>query len=159
MKLFSWCCVPYFTCAVITASDEAEIIRMLSMRSYRKCTWTHWGRDKMAAIFQTTFSNAFSWMKMYEISLWYVPHIPKDQINNILALVQIMAWRRPGNKHYLNQWQLVYICVTRPQWVKDIILFFAGENVFWVTFNQDYCGILLTKYNLTCDTVPHAIMC
>ena len=26
---------------------------------------THWGRDKMAAIFQTTFSNAFSWMKMY----------------------------------------------------------------------------------------------
>ena len=25
---------------------------------------THWGRDKMAAIFQTTFSNAFSGMKM-----------------------------------------------------------------------------------------------
>ena len=25
---------------------------------------THWGRDKMAAIFQTTFSNAFSWTKM-----------------------------------------------------------------------------------------------
>ena len=27
---------------------------------------THWGPDKMADIFQTTFSNAFSWMKMYE---------------------------------------------------------------------------------------------
>ena len=26
---------------------------------------THWGRDKMAAIFQTIFSNAFSRMKMY----------------------------------------------------------------------------------------------
>ena len=26
---------------------------------------THWGRDKMAAIFQTTFLDAFSWMKMY----------------------------------------------------------------------------------------------
>ena len=25
---------------------------------------THWSRDKMTAIFQTTFSNAFSWMKM-----------------------------------------------------------------------------------------------
>ena len=25
---------------------------------------THWGRDKMAAIFQTTLSNAFSWMKI-----------------------------------------------------------------------------------------------
>ena len=26
---------------------------------------THWGQDKMAAISQTTFSNAFSWMKMF----------------------------------------------------------------------------------------------
>ena len=25
---------------------------------------THWGRDKMAAVFQTTPSNAFSWMKL-----------------------------------------------------------------------------------------------
>ena len=30
---------------------------------------THWGRDKMAAIFQTTFSIAFSWMKMYDFRL------------------------------------------------------------------------------------------
>ena len=30
---------------------------------------THWGRGKMAAIFQTAFSNAFSWMKMFEFRL------------------------------------------------------------------------------------------
>ena len=30
---------------------------------------TQWGRDKMAAIFQTTFSNAFSWIKIYEFRL------------------------------------------------------------------------------------------
>ena len=30
---------------------------------------THWGWDKMAVIFQTTFSNAFSWMKMNEFWL------------------------------------------------------------------------------------------
>ena len=29
----------------------------------------HWGRDKMAIIFQTTFSNAFSWMKMNQFRL------------------------------------------------------------------------------------------
>ena len=29
----------------------------------------HWGRDKMAALFQTTFSNAFWWMKIYEFRL------------------------------------------------------------------------------------------
>ena len=28
---------------------------------------THWGRDKMADIFQTTFSNVFSRMKMCEL--------------------------------------------------------------------------------------------
>ena len=33
---------------------------------------THWGRDKIAAISQTTFSNAFYWMKMYEF--WFRFH-------------------------------------------------------------------------------------
>ena len=32
---------------------------------------THWGRDKMDAISQTTFSNAFSWMKMCEFWLTF----------------------------------------------------------------------------------------
>ena len=32
---------------------------------------THWGRDKMAVISQTTFSGAFSWMKMYEFWLTF----------------------------------------------------------------------------------------
>ena len=27
---------------------------------------THWGRDKMTAVSQTTFSKALSWMKMYK---------------------------------------------------------------------------------------------
>ena len=30
---------------------------------------THWGRDKMDATSQTTFSSAFSWMKMYKFRL------------------------------------------------------------------------------------------
>ena len=30
---------------------------------------THWGRDKMAAISQTTRSNPFSWMKIFEFRL------------------------------------------------------------------------------------------
>ena len=47
--------------------------------------------------------------------------VPKGLINNIPALVQIMAWRRPGDKP-LSEPMLVslstHICVTRPQWVK-----------------------------------------
>ena len=48
--------------------------------------------------------------------------VPKGPINNIPALVQIMAWCRPGNKP-LSEPMLVYvpthICVTRPQWFND----------------------------------------
>ena len=32
---------------------------------------THWGQDKMADIMQTTFSNALSWMKIYDFRLTY----------------------------------------------------------------------------------------
>ena len=59
---------------------------------------THWGREKMAAISETTFWNAFfneNVQISIEISLRFVP---KGPINNIPALVQIMAWRRPGDK-------------------------------------------------------------
>ena len=35
--------------------------------------------------------------------------VPKGRPNNnIPALVQIMAWRRPGDKPYLNQLWLIY---------------------------------------------------
>ena len=47
--------------------------------------------------------------------------ISKGPINNIPALVQIMAWRRAGDKP-LSEPMMVrlttHICVTRPQWVK-----------------------------------------
>ena len=48
--------------------------------------------------------------------------VPKGLINNIPALVLIMAWRLPGDKP-LSETMLVrsltHICVTRPQWVND----------------------------------------
>ena len=48
---------------------------------------THWGRDEIAPLSRTTFSNAFSKMKIYEF-----------RIKNIPSLVQIMAWCSPGDK-------------------------------------------------------------
>ena len=59
---------------------------------------THWGRDKMADISQTTLSSAFSWMKMLEFRLKFHWSLFLRSINNIPALVQIMAWRRSGDK-------------------------------------------------------------
>ena len=60
---------------------------------------TRWGLDKMVTILQTTFSNIFLWMKNVWISLKIsLKFVPKVRINNVPALVQIMAWRRPGDK-------------------------------------------------------------
>ena len=73
----------------------------------------------MATIFQTTFSNAFSWKKMYQF--WLLKFVPKGPINSIRALVQIMAWRRSGDKPLFEPMMvslLTHICVTWPQWVK-----------------------------------------
>ena len=53
-----------------------------------------------------------------KISLKFVP---KEPVNNIPALVQIMAWRRPGDKPLSETMMIIsltHICVTRPQWVK-----------------------------------------
>ena len=51
--------------------------------------------------------------------------VPKGVNNNIPALVQIMAWRRSGDKP-LSEPMMVslptHICVTRPQWVNVLKL-------------------------------------
>ena len=58
--------------------------------------------------------------------------IPKGPINNIPALVQIMAWRRPGDKP-LSEPMMVrlqtHICVTRPQWVKRHDINHTSHNI------------------------------
>ena len=49
---------------------------------------------------------------------------PKGPINNIPALVQIMAWRWPGDKPLSEPVMvslLTHICVTRPQWVNNVL--------------------------------------
>ena len=54
-----------------------------------------------------------------KISLKFVP---KGPINNIPSLVQIMAWRRPGDKP-LSEPIVVnlptHVCFTRPQWINS----------------------------------------
>ena len=85
---------------------------------------THWGRDKMSTIFQTTFSKAFSWKKMCQFWLkfhWNLFLFLRFQLYNIPALVQIMTWRRPGDKSISKPMMvslLTHRCVTRSEWVK-----------------------------------------
>ena len=89
------------------------------------CTWRIYslrprqnGRRFADDTFKRIFLNETVWI-LIKISLKFVPRVP---INNIPALVQIMAWRRPGDKP-LSEPTLIglltHICVTRPQWVND----------------------------------------
>ena len=85
----------------------------------------YWGRDKTDAISQTTFSNAF----FFNENVWIpiktsLKFVPRGLINNIPALVQIMAWRLPGDKPLSDPMMvsfLTHICVTQPQSVKQCI--------------------------------------
>ena len=70
---------------------------------------THWGRDKLATVFQTTFSNTLSWMKMYEFRLrfhWSLFVKVQPTIFHRWFRKWLVAWLAPS--HYLNQWWLVY---------------------------------------------------
>ena len=77
------------------------------------------GRHFPEDIFKWIFlnENVWIWIK-FSLKL-----VPKGQINNISALVQIMAWHQSGDKPYcLNQWWLVYwhVCITRLKWVNTL---------------------------------------
>ena len=72
------------------------------------------GRHLADDIFKCVFLVGIVWI-LIKISLRFVP-----KGHNILALVQIMAWRRPGDKPLFEPMMvssLTHICVTRPQWI------------------------------------------
>ena len=73
LKLCMWCMLWQHGVKCIKIHRNVLLVHMNEV--VKKSTFlqseklTHWGRDKMPAIFQTTFSDAFSWMKMYEFWL------------------------------------------------------------------------------------------
>ena len=83
------------------------------------------GNHFAGEIFTCIFLNWNVWISN-KISLKFVP---KGQFNNIPALVQIMAWCRPGATPLSEPMMvslMTYICVTLPQWVKKTLI-----QVYW----------------------------
>ena len=110
---------------------------------------THWGQYKMAAISQTRFSNAFSWMKRFEFSFKLHWIFFNGSVNYKSALVQTMAWCRSA-----------YICVTRPQWVKSfssllpyLIPSYQNMNVIWIVW------WIFIKMNICCRSTECVWKC
>ena len=73
---------------------------------------THWGWDKMATISQTTFSNTFIWMKMFEF--WLKFHWSLFLGVQLTIFQHWFRWwlgADQATSHYLNQWGIIYRCI------------------------------------------------
>ena len=105
-------------CLHITQHHPASILWVEMLNSLRP----RWNRRHFANnVFKCTFLNENEWI-LLRISPKFVP---KVQINNIPTLVQIMTWRRPGDKPLSEPMTVrlpMHICITLPQWVNWIPL-------------------------------------
>ena len=75
------------------------------------------GRHFADSIFECIFLNENVWM-VIQISLKFVPQV---LINSIVVFVQMMAWRRPGDKPLSEPIMVrlvTHICVTGPHYVQ-----------------------------------------
>ena len=101
------------------------------------------GRHFPGDILKCIFLNENVWISL-KISLKF---FPKGPINNIPALVLIMAWRRPGDKPLSEPMMvrsLTHICVTRPQWVNSIVIFSVYPEI-QAQYNNDQVYTLQQK--------------
>ena len=104
----------------------------------------HNGRHFADDIFKCIFLNENISIAI-KISLRFVPKVP---ISNIPALVQIMAWRQPGDKALSEPMMvslMTHICVTRPQWVKlirlrTVVVNHIGCICVWVKCDNESLG-------------------
>ena len=92
---------------------------------------THWGRYKMANISQTTFSNAYSWMKIHQFRLIF-----HWSLFLRVELTIFQHWFRLSEPMMLSL--LMHICVTRPQWVKSI-----GETLYTSRGDDSVCDHMI----------------
>ena len=113
------------TFPVICWNKKITVFWLKSHQSlFPKGKLTHWGQEKMAAILQTIFWNAYCFMGI--VIFWWKFHW--RFISRVLSTIsQHLCSQWLGIKlitsHYLNQWWpilLMHICITRPQWVKNM---------------------------------------
>ena len=121
--------VHYWWSYILFSPECKELTSMLDPLLYRwgvppvviRCVhWTMQSGVLQTCIKALGLANVMNVWIQIKISLKFVP---KGPINNIPSLVQIMVWRRPGDKPLSEPMMvnlLTYICVTRPQWLNYI---------------------------------------
>ena len=85
-KLLVWNMVVFLPITVLFADGLTPCVVMISVRRllarFGPRISTHWGRVKIGALFQTTFSNAFPWMELYgyRLKFYLYKFVPKGPI-------------------------------------------------------------------------------
>ena len=111
------------------------------------------GRYNSDNIFKCIFLKENVWI-LTIISMKFVVRV---QLTIFQHLVQIMAWRRPGDKPLSEPMMvslLTHICLTRPQWVNGWILMFANFHYELITgavvgkWRQSTFSLLFTAYQM-----------
>ena len=143
---FGW--LVFYVCQVLIDGSDVNTLRP---RQH--------GRHFPDDIFRCIFLNENIWIAI-NISLSFVP---KGPIDNIPALVQIMAWRRSGHRPLSEPMivsLLTHICVTRPQWVNDnnvigLLWHFKCKHLTW-NHNAMFIGLANNahQYGMACFANP-----
>ena len=99
------------------SSDDAYMCLGWPLITTLRLRWN--GQHFIDDIFECIFFNENVWISI-KISLKFVP---TGLVNSIPALVQIMAWRQPGDKPLSEPMMvnlLTHICITQPPWVNSL---------------------------------------
>ena len=126
-------------CSVASPSDICIELNSLRPRRNR--------RHFADAIFKCIFVNENIWISI-KISLKFVPTGP---ISNIPALVQMMAWRRPGDKPLSGPRMVrlsTHICVTRAQWIKFFENYVSHKLLSQLSIDVEFVYMIEFAFNL-----------
>ena len=124
--------------------DKSTLVQVMAW-----CPQAHGGRDKMTTILQTTFSNAFSWQKMFEFRLkFHWTLFLRVQLTIFQHWFRWWLGAVQATSHYLNQWWFVYWRIYASLGLNEL-------NIIFQYFYIDVCRMSITY--LTCS-LPSSVL-
>ena len=118
VQVMAWC---HQAQAITWANVDPDLCH--HMASWGHDELTHWGRDKMAAISQTTLSNAFPWKKIYE---------PRMRIHWSLflkfELTTSQHWQRSRLRRPISKIHMILLMDAKT-WMTSLIIMFAVRPI------------------------------
>ena len=120
------------------------------------CYITHWGRDKMDAISQTTFWSAFCWTKMFEFRLeFHWSLFLRAQLTIFQHLFRWWLGAAQATSHYLNQWWLDYRRIYASLGLDELTRIPLGpckllQMYCMISSNHMYHDVIANIFSVTC---------